>query len=1729
MLQIRLLGQFDVRIDGKRVAISSRVGQSLFAYLVLTAGIPHRREKLAGMFWPDTSDENSRKNLRNELWRIRKAINAQQATESEYLLADEFTLTFNHDAEYWLDVSQMERPDLDLQSLTSNLSLYQGELVPGFYDDWIVLERERIQAIFESRMEQLLEQLVVAERWIAIQEWGERWLAFGKAPEPAYRALMLASGVHGDMAKVTSLYQRCTDDLQEHLGVKPSAETRALYDGLRKGTKAPLRTAAQPSGTVTFLFTDIEESTNLLDKLGDQYAAVLTEHHEILRDAVQEWNGREVDTQGDAFFVTFSRALDAVQCAADAQRALASHTWPQGERVRVRMGLHTGEPLISSTGYVGMDVHRASRIGDAGHGGQVLLSQTTRELVIHDLPEGMTIRDLGEHRLKDMKYPASIYQLVIEGLPVEFPALRTKFTGTEAPIAGEAPFKGLQFFDESDSDLFFGREVQTTKLVHRLLDTQFLSVIIGASGSGKSSLVRAGLIPALKKGNALMDGTKPPDGSADWQVHVITPTAHPLEALATELTRDTESVTATTTLMDDLAQDPRSLSLFLNRLNPRQHTLLVVDQFEELFTLCHDEFEREAFIDNLLTTITHPSFPPVKEEMNVKGNITIVLTLRADFYAHLAQYPELRDAVAQQQEYIGPMTSEELRRAIEEPARRGHWEFEPGLVDLILRDVGNEPGALPLLSHALLETWKRRAGHRLTLRGYADSGGVRGAIAYTAETVYQQLSPKQQSIARNIFLRLTELGEGTEDTRRRATISELISKPEESDQVRVALNTLADARLITTGEDTAEVAHEALIREWPRLRDWLTQDREGLILHRHLTEATHEWELLERDPGALYRGARLVQAREWASLHKEEVNDLEREFLNASQSRVEGESAEREAQRQRELESARKLVETEKERAEEQTQSADRLRIRNRVISIVGVVALLLAVLASVFGLQSNQNAMSAQVNAAQAINAKATAQTESLIRATAQADAEQAAALSFARELAVQSELNLEVDPERSILLALAGLDVVYTHEAENALHKAVQSSRVRMTLTGHTAEVNDVVFSPDGKRLASSSEDGVRVWDPTTGQQLLFLGDRPNASDVAFSPDGSRLAFATFDPSGPNWFVVTIRDINTGRELLTLKINGADFWMMNFSPDGSLWVGENGKIEFFDATSGQPLPALTSPDWIIQGHPLIVADVAFSADGKRLAIALTSQGSEYNSGMGRVEIWDMASRQRLLTLPENFDIYPDHPGVIAFSPDGTALATQRSPDGLPAIWDAATGQKLFELGSTVNSLTYSPDGKYILTASTGGKAQMWEATTGKLLLSLRGHQGGIGKVSVSPGCISPPEAPVQWCGLRLASAGSDKTIKIWDISPGGGQESLMLPGALFFVDPNWTRVTTFSGPDLTVGAGTGPPILHPGVQNTLHSWALPDWTGVATAPLQVSNYTSSVPIIDPASIFSMIFPSGKLVAGYKDLSLKIWDVSSGEAKLVTTLCCSSAPEDSGNYIAWVDFSPDGRLMAVGIDHANVDIWDLSTSQKVKTLDVLVSQQLTFSPDGDRLAMGMENRQIQIWDVATGQKVLSMDEPGLTSLMFSPDGKWLLAGICGSVEVLDAATLEKKFSFSGLTSCTPYIAFSPDGRLLAISSKGPIKVWDWATHEELLQLPVGFPGGFGRKLQFNPDGTRLMTVVNDPSGLVLDTVRVYVLPTEDIIALAKSRLTRTLTPEECQQYLHMDVCPAVP
>ena len=433
--------------------------------------------------------------------------------------------------------------------------------------------------------------------------------------------------------------------------------------------------------------------------------------------------------------------------------------------------------------------------------------------------------------------------------------------GVFKPATGESPYMGLHYFDTSNAGLFYGREALTDELLRRVQQESFLA-IVGASGSGKSSVARAGLIPAWK---AATIGT----------VHVITPTARPLESLAASLTRESESVTATSTLIDDLMKDTRSLRLYVKKLlsnSGETDLLLVVDQFEEVFTLCKDPAERKAFIENLLSL--------VDEEHHAAQ---VILTLRADFYHQCAEFEGLRQALEKHQAYIGAMTQDELREAITQPAEKNGWDFQPGLVELILQDVGSEPGALPLLSHALLETWKRRQGRTLTLQGYHEAGGVKKAIAQTAERVYDKLSATEQTVARNIFLHLTELGEGVQDTRRRVKMEEL-AQAREQEEVAKVLKTLTDARLVTTEEDSAEVAHEALIREWGTLRKWLDEDREGLRLHRHLAESAMEWKRRGRDAGELYRGVRLQQLQEWLKEKGDSLSALEGEFVKASQS-----------------------------------------------------------------------------------------------------------------------------------------------------------------------------------------------------------------------------------------------------------------------------------------------------------------------------------------------------------------------------------------------------------------------------------------------------------------------------------------------------------------------------------------------------------------------------------------------------------------------------------------------------------------------------------------------------------------------------------------------------------------------------------------------------------------------------------------------------------------------------
>ena len=448
--------------------------------------------------------------------------------------------------------------------------------------------------------------------------------------------------------------------------------------------------------------------------------------------------------------------------------------------------------------------------------------------------------------------------------------------GPEVTIEREdhvVPYRGLRVFGAEHAPFFFGRDRDIQRLLERLKHGRFLAVL-GASGSGKSSLVRAGLIPALRAGR-LRD-------SDAWPVAIVRFGAHPLESLAAASAAfdDRRPLTA---IIEDLIRGEQGLHLAAHSAlvdrPPRDRAVLVVDQLEEAFTLCSSDEERTRAFDNLAYAASRPG-----------GRTIVIVTMRADFYPRLAEHPRIAQLVESAQELVGALGRDGLRQAIEGPAYRVGVDVAPRLADRIIDDAGADPGALPLLEHALLETWLRSHGGGLTHESYAASGGVAGAVAKRANEVYDELPLAQQDIARRLLLRLTEPGEGVPDTRRRAPLSELRDAGPDGQAMERVIVRFTDERLLTTeldesGAGCVEVAHEALIRGWPRLQGWIDERRVALVLERRITLAASEWERLGRDDSALHRGPQLAEAVEADERGDLDLTERERAFLAASRRR----------------------------------------------------------------------------------------------------------------------------------------------------------------------------------------------------------------------------------------------------------------------------------------------------------------------------------------------------------------------------------------------------------------------------------------------------------------------------------------------------------------------------------------------------------------------------------------------------------------------------------------------------------------------------------------------------------------------------------------------------------------------------------------------------------------------------------------------------------------------------
>ncbi|MEU3724509.1 hypothetical protein [Streptomyces sp. NPDC031705] len=755
--------------------------------------------------------------------------------------------------------------------------------------------------------------------------------------------------------------------------------------------------------------------------------------------------------------------------------------------------------------------------------------------------------------------------------------------GPGGTAAQPAPYVGLAAFRAEDAGLFFGRERLVEDLVDALARHRVVA-LVGASGAGKSSLLHAGLLPRLRV------------GAPAPVVGVLTPGPHPLDRLRRALARH---------------EDPGG-----------PERVLVVDQFEEVFTVCADPGERSRFVSALVAAARRPG-----------SGCRVVLGVRADFYAHCTRHRPLVEVLREAQVVVGPMSAAELRRAVVEPARRAGLTVEGSLQATLVAGAHGQVGVLPLLSHALLETWRRRRGAALTLDGFHAAGGFEGALAQSAEALYASLSAPQQRLARRILVHLIALGEGTEDTKRPVARAEL---GEDAD-TRTVLARAAAARLITLDQGVAELTHEALIRAWPRLRGWLADDRERLRRHRQLTAAARAWEAVGRDPGALLRGIPLALAREATAGGTLVLGAGESAFLEASAAAeaAAGESARRRTRRLRGLVAALAALAAVAALATANAVRAGEEVTRQRNDAVARNLAETAAALTTADTGTPAEPGLAVQLGLT-AYRLSPTARTRdgllSTLMTSVPAHGKAVTALAYRPD---------------GRQLATAGADgtarLWQTHGTGRPTPVAV--------LPGHPADLRAVAYRPDGRTLATAGAGGgVHLWDVggparQPAEEARLTGHRDTVRAVAFSPDGRVLATAGEDAT------VRLTDVSDRTRPAALAVvSGHDTTVFSvaFGPDGRTLASAGGgraPVRLWDVGD----PRRPAPVATLTGHTDVVGAVAFSPDGRTLASASDDR---------TVRLWSVPRGARpgpLATLAGHGTAV----GSVAFSPDGTALAS--------------------------------------------------------------------------------------------------------------------------------------------------------------------------------------------------------------------------------------------------------------------------------------------------------------------------------------------------------------------------------------------------------------------------------------------------------------------------------------
>ncbi|MFF2650161.1 hypothetical protein [Streptomyces sp. NPDC058045] len=1223
------------------------------------------------------------------------------------------------------------------------------------------------------------------------------------------------------------------------------------------------------------------------------------------------------------------------------------------------------------------------------------------------------------------------------------------------------PYPGLAPFDAQHKQWFYGRE-RMVHLVCERMDARIREggplVLIGPSGAGKSSLLAAGVLPALDEGRL------PVAGSSTWPRLLLTPTASPALALAGAAGLDAETARRTAAAW---RADPARCLAELREItgaggpeptgeSSTAGLVVVVDQFEEIFTACGDETEQQWFID-VLDRLARPT-----------GGALVVLGVRADFYAACTAHPQLREALRAGPVLLEPMTEDELKDAIRRPAGNVGLDVEDGLVEVLLADLGavggpvgtSTTGRLPLLAHALRATWQQRHGHTLTVDGYRVTGGIQGAIATTANRLYDTLPPPCHEAARWVFLRLVIVGRDADDSRRRVRYDELLRHAPDREAAGRVLDDFTRGRLLTRDQDTVVMTHEVLIRAWPRLRDWIEHDRNGNLVRQDLEEAAGLWEQADREAAALYRGNRLEAALAWAETHGPELSGAARAFLTAS----------RHHQRRGQ-------------------------RLRRAAVATITTLALV-ASAAAVFAFRQEAQAVR---DRDQAINAAVTSASVQLAPTDPSLSA-QLALTAYRMDPTPEAASRLISTENTPLDTRLPGprgavYTVAYSPDGHMLAAGNVRQNLVRLwdvsdpsrpVALGRPVPVDrsvnsilSLAFSPDGRVLAvggRTSHNGdagsggfVDLWSLTSPSHPVLLG-RPKSpavqgldamaaiESVAFSPDGRTLAAGSHAGLVSLWNVTRPDDVKPAKAPLNLDCPHVFSGRIAFSPTGRTLAAtcddDAGTIRLWNTADpahpgrGRSLKA---------GHR--VNTLAFSPDSHTLAAG---------SSDSTVHLWKVADPGHPAPLVKPLT-GPAQPVMsVAFSPDGHTLAAG-SADHTIHLWNVThpeaigpLGRPLTGPGDAVSDVVFSPDSRTLAAGNLDGSVDLWNLPPTRI----SGAGGNVASVAFRPD------------GRTLAAGNQNNTVSLWNTAdpnhPAPRGDPLTGPE-----DP--VEAVAFSPDGHTLAAGDG--------GGTVTLWNTAD----PSRPVRLRETLTGA----HGPVFSLAFsPDGDTlaVAGDDPLdSIALWDVSDPAHPVVQP----GISNDHTRSVKSLAFSRDGTMLAAGGDGSNGEVGLWSTTDPGVRVGQKIDQPagtstwVAFSPDGRTLATGNSRGTITLWNATDPNHLTrrgsSLTVPGgsLWSVAFSPDGHTLAAAghtDDGTINLWDVTDPDHPTSIGRPltveTGPVAVLAFSPDGHTLAATTDdGVATLWDLDVESAISRICAGSSGAltrqqwsrYVRQLPYNP------------------------------------------------------------